>query len=208
MIVGVGKMAPMYDVNGKKINTRKKNVRVGIGPSSVGFWNLKDNAKGADGKYINTPNAMPRSVEAWRWPSVKAYHKQSLNSQLKVLSENIHAWSRHLGDHGPNVVYNALIPTLTKSRIYCPKDTHLLVNSSRLEIIEKRKAKGGTRGESKVSITYGDKGIPFYAVIVHENLSFKHASPTRAKFLESAVREDIPRIKREIIKESVKLTGK
>lgn len=38
-----------------------------------------------------------------------------------------------------------------------------------------------------VAITFGDAATP-YALIVHENLKARHASPTQAKFLETPAR--------------------
>lgn len=39
-------------------------------------------------------------------------------------------------------------------------------------------------GVFEVAITFGDSATP-YALIVHENLQARHASPTQAKFLET-----------------------
>jgi hypothetical protein len=203
-------MGAMYDINGNKkpkskskSRSTKSSVKLGVGPSNSGFFNLKDNARGAGGRFISTPNAAPRSIEAFRWPSIRGYHTQSLNSQLKVLAENLTKFSKHLGNEAPTILLNALGPTFNKSRVYCPKDTMLLVNSGRLEI-KSRKGSSNTT----VSISYGNSGIPFYAVLVHEILSYKHASPTRAKFLESAVREDMKSITGILTEESKKIFGK
>jgi hypothetical protein len=67
---------------------------------------------------------------------------------------------------------------LEKARYYCPVET------------------GRLRTHSGVSLPEGDELIRVeitfdmaYAVFVHEDVSKNHASPTRAKFLELAVRE-------------------
>lgn len=45
----------------------------------------------------------------------------------------------------------------------------------------------------QVTITYGGAAAG-YAVYVHENLEAKHRSPTRAKFLETPLKQELPMI--------------
>jgi hypothetical protein len=84
----------------------------------------------------------------------------------------------------PELLIDALRPTFEKSKVYCPKDTHRLVNSAYLESV-------GYRGQPRVEMGFARGGDPYYAVLVHENLEMKHKPPEQAKFLERAVDEDI-----------------
>jgi hypothetical protein len=177
--------------------------KANVGPNHLGFFNLKQNKKDASGKYTNTPGALPISVEAWRWPSLRAYHKQSLNGQLTKFSKDVESWVEHLGRNSHVIINNSLIPTFEKSKIYCPKVTLLLVQSGRLKVDYIKNTNGSGEKKARVSISYGSKLIPFYAVYVHEILSYNHEAPTRAKFLESAINED-----RNSITEYIKQTAK
>lgn len=87
-------------------------------------------------------------------------------------------------DATPEIIVEALEPTFEKSKVYCPKDTGELVASGYLEIVRK--------GQSPyVEMGYGKGGKPRYAPYVHEMLNLKHAAPTRAKWLQHAVQEDL-----------------
>lgn len=97
----------------------------------------------------------------------------------------------------PGVLVEALEPTLGKAIEYCPVDSGALVASAYLEV-EKY------RGNPTVYLGFGRGGNPSYALAVHERTDVRHAEPTRAKFLQSALDEDyysilnsIPRLIRE-----------
>lgn len=92
----------------------------------------------------------------------------------------------------PEVLYEALEPTFAKSQVYCPKDTGKLVKSGYLEIVS-------FRGKPRVEMGYGKNGEPDYAAAVHENLEWRHKSPTRAKWLQAALGEDRIAIQNRII---------
>jgi hypothetical protein len=82
----------------------------------------------------------------------------------------------------PEILEQALEPVFAKSQEYCPVDTGSLINSGRL-------SSGKRNGKAVAYITYGDS-IAWYAAIVHERTDLNHASPTRAKFLQSALEEE------------------
>lgn len=92
----------------------------------------------------------------------------------------------------PEILKDALEETFDKSKEYCPKDTGALVESGYLEIT-------GFRGQTRVEIGYGKGGDPEYAAKVHENLEFRHKSPTRAKWLQIALEEDANKIQSKIV---------
>jgi hypothetical protein len=87
-------------------------------------------------------------------------------------------------DVSEEIMINALEPTLDRAKYYCPKDTLELVNSAYLE-------EARFRGKPRVEIGFAKGGDPVYAIYVHEILDYKHDEPTRAKFLEYAVYEDL-----------------
>lgn len=72
--------------------------------------------------------------------------------------------------------------TFELSQTYCPVDRGFLVNSGRNEVVS------DTPGSHTRRLSYGN-GEADYAFWVHERLELHHKSPTRAKFLESAVAE-------------------
>lgn len=84
----------------------------------------------------------------------------------------------------PTILYNAVEPTFKISQKYVPKDTHDLENSGYI------KATGHF-----VEVGYARAGKPFYAVYVHEKVENRHKAPTKAKFLQHALEEDLPNIK-------------
>jgi len=91
------------------------------------------------------------------------------------------------------IVVDALKPTFEKSQKYCPKDTGDLVSSGYLE---SRKFRGNVVAE----IGYARGNKPSYAIYVHEMLEYRHKAPTRAKFLEAAIDEDLSDIQGRILK--------
>lgn len=82
----------------------------------------------------------------------------------------------------PEILYEALLPTFELSQLYVPVDTGELKESGYLE---KQTYDGGAR----VLMGYGKNGSPDYTILVHERVDMHHKSPTRAKFLLSAIEE-------------------
>lgn len=87
-------------------------------------------------------------------------------------------------DVSEQIMYDAMMPTFEKSQRYTPKLTGALRESGYLE-------KVGTKSKPAVVIGYGKGGHPDYTVYVHEMVGIPHREPTRAKFLQSAVMEDL-----------------
>jgi hypothetical protein len=88
----------------------------------------------------------------------------------------------------PGIVHEALEPTFQKTQDYVPRDTELLAHSGKIEDVQR----GANRFTSY--ITYGS-GTAWYAAIVHERVDLYHAPPTRAKFISSAMEEDLAQFK-------------
>jgi hypothetical protein len=113
---------------------------------------------------------------------------ESIRAQLDDLQKIVGSVYNQFEAQAPNIVYNALEPTFLKARdVYCPVETGALRDSAYLEIQP-------FRGQPRVEMGFARGGDPYYAVLVHENLEMSHKPPTRAKFLETAIDEDLPDI--------------
>lgn len=99
---------------------------------------------------------------------------------------------RFSGKESAEVVRDALEPTFKKARdVYTPKRTGALRASGFLEVVQ-------FRGNARVDIGFGRGGNPAYAAMVHENIDVFHAAPTRSKFLQAAVMEDLGAIEQRL----------
>jgi hypothetical protein len=141
---------------------------------------------------------------------MERYSKVAGSGQLADLLKGLNSFVRHLELEGSHVVYNAFLPAFNKSKIYCPRTEggsrgtpiHL-VESARLEVAEQR----GNSSKVTATISYGHNGNPFYAVYVHEIMKYRHEPPTRAKFLEIAIREELPAIERALVEGGRRMAG-
>jgi hypothetical protein len=117
---------------------------------------------------------------------------EKIREQMDSLQRIIGSAYNQFETAAPQIVYNALEPTFLKARdVYCPIDKGDLRASGYLEIQP-------FRGQPRVEMGFARGGQPFYAVVVHENLEMPHKPPTRAKFLETAVDEDLSDISSRI----------
>lgn len=171
----------------------RKQVIGHVGPRHLGFRNLRPFGSGGE----QTVERM--FPESWRWPSVHRYHTQSLSSQITLLLDTVQSFVGHIDKKNAPVVYNALVDTFKKSQVYCPVDPeHKSGTSITLRQSGRLTVRDAGRGNTVVEISYGRLGNPYYAVFVHEILTYEHAPPTRAKFLESAIKEDMQLIENKL----------
>jgi hypothetical protein len=110
---------------------------------------------------------------------------QSVNAQLKDLQFAIQSIADQMGEVSPFIAQEAWAPTFAKARAWCPRKTGALVGSGYLEITSFSKS------SPHVEMGFGRGGDPPYTVYVHEQVNHYHAPPTRAKWLQAAVLEDI-----------------
>ncbi len=120
------------------------------------------------------------------YPSEAGYI-QNVNMQMREITKQVEQVISELEDISEDVIMEALQPTFEKAKYYTPKDTMELVESAYLE-------KTGFRGKPRVEKGFAKGGSPHYAVYVHEILEYQHAEPTKAKFLEHAMNEDLQMI--------------
>lgn len=122
-------------------------------------------------------------VTAPVYPSEPRYVRQ-MNAQVKALTEELLSIIDQFEDASEDIMLEALEPTYAKARYYTPIDTGELLDSAYLE-------KASFRGQPRVEMGFARGGFPRYAVYVHEIPGYHHEPPTRAKFLEQALKEDL-----------------
>lgn len=110
-----------------------------------------------------------------------------MQAQSRALTNALLSIFDQFIDASEDIMIAALEPTFTKAKVYVPKDTLALLESAYL-------VKNGSPRKPRVEMGFARGGKPYYAMYVHEILTYKHAAPTRAKFLESAVKEDLSAI--------------
>ena len=113
-------------------------------------------------------------------------------SSMQGIIENYKAFAAHVNEMVPEVLMEAMGPAFALSAKYCPKDTRALVESGYLQIVS-------LRNRPTVEIGYGKFGRPEYAAVVHENTVWRHKAPTRAKFLETALKEQDSKIREHVL---------
>ncbi len=109
--------------------------------------------------------------------SMKATSKELEDILLKLMKD--------VEDISAPLMLDVLSPTFDKSQQYCPIDKGPLRASGYLEVTS-------FRGNPRVEMGYARGGRPWYAVVVHEDPQFQHKPPTRYKWLQAAMMEDLP----------------
>lgn len=115
-----------------------------------------------------------------------------MNQQMRAVMQSYKAIIDGFENVLPEIIAEALEPTLKLAKKYCPKDTHALVNSG---YIDKR---SGAKGVNVV-IGFARGGVPDYGIIVHERVDLYHKPPTRSKFLTAAMNEDQANVYKRIL---------
>jgi hypothetical protein len=147
-------------------------------------------------KFTIVPDA-PLPIDSYRLPRRGGYKGKPFDAQVDLLVAEISGLLEHVRAGLMAVGHNSLIDTANKSRVYCPKDTLELVKSGTLSA-------EATRAGARAQMSYGAKGLPFYAVTVHEGTA-RHVKPTRSKYLEGAFGEDTALIGTKVTENTKKL---
>jgi len=116
----------------------------------------------------------------------------SINQQLAQMEANLRDLFDQVTEVSVPVMVQALEPTKVLAEYYTPKKTGKLVNSSYLEATSKGR-------NPRVELGFAKGGDPDYAVYVHEMVEIPHAEPTRSKFLQAALTEDLPNIYQRLV---------
>lgn len=117
---------------------------------------------------------------------------QDARASMQQIIRNFGKVIQNVRNVTPDALVEALTPTFEKSKVYCPKDTHKLVLSGHIKVDSYDR-------RPRVRIIYGDKGDPHYAAIVHERTDLHHEAPTRSKWLQAAMEEDIGLFKSRVV---------
>lgn len=117
----------------------------------------------------------------------KAYWRKqatiSARGSMETVIGNYNRLVRVLENSSADILEQVLQPVLDKSQFYVPKKTGALASTAELT------TENTTTG-AEARITYGSPDV-FYAAIVHEFTWLNHQSPTRAKYLQTAMEEEI-----------------
>lgn len=108
----------------------------------------------------------------------------AVSKMVKVLKDDLEHILNQVQDATPEIVLEAMQPMFDKSQVYVPHRTGALKESGYLEITQ-------TGAQPKVEMGYAKGGVPRYAALVHEQVEVPHQAPTRSKFLEAAVNEEM-----------------
>jgi len=117
----------------------------------------------------------------------EGYYADSMRASTRELEDVLLKLLKDIEGASADIMINALQPTFALSQVYCPVDTGALLASGYLEVTE-------YRNNPRVECGYARGGNPSYAVVVHEDPRFHHKPPTRYKWLQSAMLEDLPNI--------------
>jgi hypothetical protein len=113
-----------------------------------------------------------------------ASHTAAAQRSAKAITDEILRIFDQFEEASEEIMLEALEPTMALADSYCPVDTGAMLASGYLEVTT-------FRGKPRVEIGYGKGGVPDYTAYVHENMEMSHDPPTRAKWLQAAVMEDL-----------------
>jgi len=116
----------------------------------------------------------------------------SARADMADIISRYEAFVSGLKDMTPTVLFNALQPVFNRSQIYVPKKTGALAASGEINVFPL--AGDSAEGE----IVYGNSEA-WYASLVHEYVWLNHAAPTRSKYLQAALEEEIDSFMTSII---------
>ena len=133
-----------------------------------------------------TADFAPRLPGRVKAGSRAAFRKSSTKDARAAMANIIVQYEdliKRLGSVTPTALRNAMLPVFRRSQVYVPKKTGDLMDSGRLDVYP-------TPSGAEAYITYGNDKV-FYAAMVHEFVWLNHEPPTRAKYLQSAMEEEL-----------------
>ena len=126
---------------------------------------------------------------------VSANYTRQMRTQMKGIEANLKEVLNAIEEHSVGALDRILRPTFELSQKYVPVDTGDLKASGFLEVST------SSAGRVNATIGYGKGGRPPYTVFVHEMTEVHHTPPTRSKFLQAAIEEDLDDIQGRIAEE-------
>lgn len=127
---------------------------------------------------------LPGRVSAGSQASFRKEATTSARADMSKILARYSELTKNLHANTPDVLINALTPAFDKSQEYVPVKTGDLANSGVLS------AEIAGADEAEASITYGSAEI-WYAAQVHEYVWLNHKAPTRSKYLQAALEEEL-----------------
>ena len=118
-------------------------------------------------------------------------HAGNARAEMAAIVKELKRRMNAIKEATPAALEEALTPTFAKAIYYTPVASGQFRASGYMELRE------GLKGP-EIEIGFGKEGNPAYAAYVHEMVNIPHAAPTRAKFLQSAIEEDIDDIPKRI----------
>lgn len=127
---------------------------------------------------------LPGRVRAGSPASYRKVYTEDARAAMAQIIANYNTLINTLKSATPEILLAAMQPVFDKSQEYCPVDTSALVTSGIMF------PETDIAGRQSVRIQYGDESAP-YAALVHEMVWLNHEPPTRAKYLQQAMEEEI-----------------
>ncbi len=128
------------------------------------------------------------------WGSNAFYRKVATQDARLAMADIIKKYSQFLDKlkaATPEIVHNALKPTFKRAQYYVPEKTGALWESGKLTYGV------NDSGRAFASITFGNDEA-WYAALVHEFVWQQHEAPTRSKYLQAAMEENIDGIMKSL----------
>lgn len=109
---------------------------------------------------------------------------QSAKASMAAILSRYESLIRNMKGITPVALRDALQPAFNKSQVYVPKKTGALMESGQLNVFP-------SDGETvEAEIVYGSDEA-WYAALIHESVWLNHVSPTRSKYLQAAMEEEL-----------------
>lgn len=128
---------------------------------------------------------LPGRVGAGTQASLRKFTISEARNSMAAVIDQYSRMIKSLKTVTPDALENAMMPAFEKSQEYVPFKTGALKASGKLSV---------TRSDPpEAEITYGTNENPnvWYAALVHEFVWLNHEPPTRAKYLQAAMEEEL-----------------
>lgn len=121
------------------------------------------------------------------WGSNAFYKKVATQDARLAMAQVIKQYADLIGKLKgitPTALRQALTPTFKRAQFYVPEKTGALWESGKLTV------ETGKSGKPVGRITFGNAEA-WYAALVHEYTWLAHQAPTRSKYLQAAMEENV-----------------
>ncbi len=138
-------------------------------------------------------SSVKKSSEAFR------FSKQQLDKEIKEINKNLQKELAGLEMGVARASEILAFRVLDRALELTPIDTGALRKSAFIERLGKRPNRKRPDGINPILLVgYDRNNSAKHAVFVHERVELQHAPPTQAKFLTTAINEEIPRFLKDM----------